>query len=424
MNTKGTMFLLLAVGLLLAASCKEKDLFDKVVYQELVRGEYPIDTVDQYHDWSLLQTMMVAVTANVDEADDVVLVQVLSDNPYSSKSAEVLAERTAAKDERVRLTFEMPLTQRRLYAAAVSSAGKYYVVPFNTTTDNVDFSSGVISYGGFTAPVPQTFTYLYEATFPEPGDFDYNDVVLRISKTVSSSREMKIRVTLAAVGTNKQVAAAIRLPGISYDQVEQVTIDDGAGFNAGFPFPRTLINQDNLLVRGSDGSAVISLFEHAHWALNPELLPIGSIAQKYLNTERSEDADRYAVAAEKMFTYTLRLKEGADASYMSLSDLDPFIIESYNSINYEVHTYRYKFSEVLWSYSGGNPLNYDDHLAWALVIPAASFRYPRETIPLCTYRNGEVFGAYNTYRHSFGEWGHDRTIGADWYQFPTTSLVF
>ena len=35
---------------------------------------------------------------------------------------------------------------------------------------------------------------------------------------------------------------------------------------------------------------------------------------------------------------------------LPLSGFDPFIITSYNGVNFEIHIHQFKFSEVLWKY--------------------------------------------------------------------------
>ena len=35
-----------------------------------------------------------------------------------------------------------------------------------------------------------------------------------------------------------------------------------------------------------------------------------------------------------------------------------------------------------------------------------------------------MYGAYQTYGHSFGEWSMDRNRSLDWYDYPTENQVF
>ena len=73
----------------------------------------------------------------------------------------------------------------------------------------------------------QYFAFCYEQEFPEPGDFDYNDVVMHIALERANAREMYFHVRLAAVGANKQLAGCLRMPDIDYNDIETVyTVDD------------------------------------------------------------------------------------------------------------------------------------------------------------------------------------------------------
>ena len=90
-----------------------------------------------------------------------------------------------------------------------------------------------------------------------------------------------------------------------------------------------------------------------------------------------------------------------------------------------MHTYDYKYQELLWDYYD-NPDLYRDHYAWALLIPQSTFLYPFEDTPLCTYKKkyGLPLGAYNQYGHSFGEWVENHKRATDWWLYPTSSLVY
>jgi hypothetical protein len=59
----------------------------------------------------------------------------------------------------------------------------------------------------------QTYSFLFEENYPEPGDYDYNDVVLRISQERIAENKISVNVTISAVGAAKQIAGCIRLVG-------------------------------------------------------------------------------------------------------------------------------------------------------------------------------------------------------------------
>lgn len=427
MNTTKTAFCLSTALVLLScfSSCRKMEI-DTDQRREIITGLFPIDTIDKFHQWDLLQTKSVSVSTDID--DNISRVQLLSGNPYASSDVEILAEKYSQTNDYVGLIAELPKSTSTtgLYAAAVNRYGKYYVVPVGSKSA-VNFSSGdVIAEGDFHEPSYQTFTYLFEQDFPLPGDFDFNDVVLRVSKSMVSSNILKLQVTLAAVGSQAMLGAAVRLCDINYDDVESVTIDEGTRFDEDYPIERFYIDNEALWVSGIDGSLVVNLFEDAHWSLNPET-ENGMVKRLYYNTRTYEKADECAKVPTKTRTYTIRLKDAVDVTNKSLfSRIDPFIIETSYGINMEVHTYRYKYNEAIWRYTSGDGSGDDDHVAWALLIPDGTFHYPLEELPIGHYRNGEVSGVYCRYNHSFGQWGRNCQTSLDWWQYAnaTKSQVY
>ena len=403
-----------AAALSMTTGCK-KDQFDPEIYHQVVTGTFPIDTIDPQHDWQLLRKATIAVTPDVSGVERV---QILSGNPYATSGVEIIEERFATEGQRMYIMFKAPSTMTRLWAAAVTADGRYTVVPFNITDSEVTFGSSAVSSGTLHQPTHIGYTYLFEANFPAPGDFDFNDLVLRIRKWASSPREIKLEVTLAAAGTQKQVAAALHIQALDYSMVESVTIDEGDRFDNGYPLQRMLIESDKTMLKARNGDLVINLFEDAHWALKNQLLTEGTVYHVPYNTTHVPVELQSDTVPTKTRTFTILLAEGYNADNYALADLDPFVVEQYNSKQFEVHTYYYKFTETLWQYYGGHQADYDDLMAWALLVPSSTFRYPLEEIPLCTYRNNELFGAYNRLGHSFGEWGHDHTTATDWWQHP------
>jgi len=412
----GTAVALMAV---INVGCRDME-GDQEQIRKMNLERFPIDTIDTKHDWNLVKVMATTILADVD--DNVARVQVLTANPYET-DAEILAETFATKGEKVSMIFEMPLTSKDFYVAAVTRQGRYYVKKVTDAGTVQSFADGVVmSEGNFHTPIYQTFTFLFEEDFPLPGDFDFNDVVLRISRQVPSQNMLKLTVTLDAVGSNKKLAAAIRLGDVLYDQVAEVTIDEGLRFDEGLEGQRFFIDDKLLWKKGLTGEAVINLFDDAHWSLNPEQSD-GIVSRPFLNTRKYEVNGESMTVEPQTRTYTIRFNEGVDASKILMSQIDPFIIEAYSSLSMEVHTYCYKFVESLWHYTSGN-YNTDERMAWALMVPDAKFRYPAEGVTIGRYRNGEIFGAYSRYYHSFGEWGRNHEKAIDWWQYPTSAQVY
>lgn len=421
-NIKCLCGLLLLGGSFSFLSCRHMEMSDDQ-WREIVQGNYPVDSIDKYHTWDLLQDR--ALTLRVKIADpNIVKVQVLNGNPYTTDSVEVLAERPCETGQTMNPTFKVPNVAPTLYAAAVNEDGRYYVVPVGSSTDVTIGGSNVINDGTLHQPIYQTFTYMFEEDYPLPGDFDFNDIVLRISQHALNDSTLAVQVTLAAVGSTSQIGAAIRLPQVSIDDVKDVTIEEGSRFDEGYTIGRYFISDDEIVSRGRDGSAVINLFEDAHWCLNAEE-KMGQVVRKYYNTLKYEVEDVAAMVPTVTRTFDVHMKSSVNANYLSLADIDPFIIVASSGMCVEVHTYSHKYDEALWNYTTGSG-GMDDRVPWALMVPDATFHYPREGVTMGMYRDGQISGAYSRYNHSFGQWGRNRNASTDWwlYENATKPLVY
>lgn len=402
---------LAAAALLLSVAACEKEKFDRDVYNQVVDYQFLIDNVDSVHQWCLTHSDTIDVLTNNEE---VYSVKILTANPLLAKDAEVAAE-GVCYGYHVELGYTLPLVQDEFYVAALRQDGTYIgVVETTFGTKELDLSREVMTNSGtLTEPRQQTFTYLYEEGFPLPGDYDFNDLVLRISKQQGErSYQVDLTVTVEAVGATKSFAGAIQLVGIGYDDIESVTILEGAPFDQGYPLKRMTIGSETLL-RGRSGEAVINLFESGHYVMNNQLSSIGSVQTMFYNTVAEPVENVSATVPPVTRTYRISFRNHQVARSLSFDQIDPFIIQEYNGGQWEMHTYAHKFDEVLYSIFNGKADFYDNHVSWSVVVPQSDFRYPVEGMSLGTYnsRLGETFGPYT----SFAEWMTDHTKNNDWY---------
>ena len=422
---KGLVALLVLSGILTVQSCRRM-MTSADQWREIVQSYYPVDSVDAYHMWDLLQDRALSISVKLDDSiDNITLVQVLNGNPYEKSGVEILAERSYKSGQTVNPSFKVPTVAPTLYVAAVSDEGKYYVMPVDDKTKVAIGGGKVVSEGTLRRPIYQTFTYLFEENYPLPGDFDFNDVVLRISQHATDEHTLKVQVTLAAVGATTQVGAAIRIPGLDYADVEKVSIEEGSRFDEGYTISRYFISNDEVVSEGLDGTAIINLFDDAHWCMNSKE-SMGQVVRMFYNTRKYEVDNESAIVPTVTRTYTLHLSENQNAYFLTLYDTDPFVIvNSTSGLNVEIHTYRYKYQEAIWEYTTGAG-DGDDRVPWALLIPDATFHYPVEGITLGQYRNGELSGAYSRLNHSFGQWGRNRNSSTDWwlYENATKAQVY
>lgn len=398
-------------------SC-EKEQFDKNLYNELVDFQFLIDNVDKEHTWCLTHSDTITIT---NTGEEIYSVQVLTKNPYTESGSEIAAEGVCFLNEQkdgytTTLAYTLPLIQQKAYIAAKKQDGSYIgVKAFTVGTDTVDIGFTLIPGGTIKEqPKAQTFTYLYEEGFPLPGDFDFNDLVLRVSKqTGEHSYQVDLTVTVEAVGAQKSYAAAILLAGVRYDEIESVEILDGEAMDKDYPLMRINITSKETLLRSRSGEAVINLFESGHYVLNHELNSVGSVQTLYYNTELTPTETTSATVEPVTRTYRINFKD-RNARLLSFDQIDPFLVQEYNGGLWEIHTYRYKFEETLRSIYGGKTDFYDNHISWSIVVPKADFRWSVEGMSLGTYNSntGETFGPYT----SFADWMKDHTQNNDWYE--------
>ena len=402
-----------------------RNQFDLQRYEEIVDEMSPVENVDKDHDWQLGKTksMMVDITG----LEDIERIQIFTDNPATTNKAAIVCEAYVSSKSVVTMSISYPSLQETLYAAAIDGDERYTIAVFDPKVkDVVNFNNPIVKKEKMPYDyLPQYYTYLYEEEYPEPGDYDYNDVVVRLSMWRSALREVRINVELAAVGASKQLAFAIRLFGYKSSDIEKVTTVDDASFNivAGVELAdqmRTVMKEKDLLLTGLYQEAVLNIFADAHWATGDNLnADYGVMTRKRYNVSNSKD-DTYGTFIPREITYVVTFKEGVDIDNLSLGQLDPFVIEQYNSANWEIHTNAFHNSQVLSPYPGQTITS----LPWALCVPNSTFRWPLHAVAIGSRKQGARGGAYHSFNHSFGEWAEDKDEATDWYLYPDNDETY
>lgn len=403
-------------------SCGNHDLFDQQITQNISDSLSPVDSLDRYHNWLLTDSRSVTVVANANV--NAQWLKILTADPRQDADAEVATQVMIADGETTSLSFCYPKILTTLYAALVDDQGLYTVATFTPNDRKVDFSDPLytkqmISY----TPLPQTFVYCYEEEMPDflKVDFDFNDVILNISYERTGEREVRFHVQLAAVGTDRQVGAAIRLKNFKYDEIESITTEGDASFNVnnkGQEVPKQILvvhkKKDPLLESLNDRDAVINLFCDAHWAtgaLQTGDENYGVLQRKLYNVKKGSGTD-YQTMVPREITYIVTFKDKSGLEYLDFDLIDPFIIKEYNGGIFEVHQYANRNDCVLNEYKIAEIAK----LPWSLVIPYKKFRHPLEGENIgFKKKNVLSFGAYGKRGHSFGEWSMNHELSQDWY---------
>ena len=431
-----SVFVIAAVLVFGTISCSKEIDFDAEKYTKYRKYVSPVDSVDQSHTWQLATTRSYQFTVNANVGAQ--KLEIYSEDPTVSTEAEMMSRVFVKDGQQVTLSVSVPSIMTTLYAALVDKDGTYTVTQFSPTEHYVDFTNPIVikQKPRLASPKIMTYTYCYEENYPEPGDYDFNDLVMRIGLERTGQKQMDIHVTLAAVGASGQIAGALRLVGYRYMDIESVKAKDDKTLNIDVPkLSYGLIINDNILLEGRNGNgkkgygeAVINLFVDAHWSMGDDIETINDdfIRKKY-NVMRSF-VDPYDQTYAKTVDFTVTFKSESGLNNLTQEMIDPFIITYYMSNRIETHMDEFKKAQTLYNYEDN--VDFKD-IPWALKIPSRYFRYPLEGCQIGFRKRTEegstaMFGAYMTMGHSFGEWVEDHRNCLDWYleDYATANQVW
>ena len=422
LNSSKWVMMALTVLACSAISCNT-NVYDEEEYQKIIRYLSPVDSVDQRHTWSLIDNRSYRFYANA--GSNINALQVFTYNPLNDSRAELMSQASIKKGESATIMLSVPSAKDSLYAALVDNNNVYYVKPFSVQSREVDITEVTTGTPTHSIP-PQTFTYLFEENYPEAGDYDYNDLVMRIATQRTGSKQITITVTIAAVGSDRQLAGCIRLIGKPYDDVETIGTIEAESFNDGIPQGSLyVLDNTDLLVRGRNGEAVINLFVDAHWAMafNADV-EYGLFKRKKYNVTTSS-SENFQIRSTRTLNYVVTFKTDTGLDNFTQAMLDPFVMAEYNGSVWETHLDLYRDAQILYEY----PSPSIKDLPWALMVPSRDFRYPLEGNEIgfkkkTTDGSDALFGAYMTKGHAFGDWVENYTQARDWYLYPTSNQVF
>ena len=401
----------------------DKNVYDEERHKDLIHYYSSVDSVDQQHMWMLSQTKILRYQI---PSGNYQQLRVYTSNPLTDSKAELMNQIYTSGGKSGSLSINVPYRLTTLYAALVDSNGNLSVTSFSSSDLSVDFSEVTTGKAASSSINPQTYTYLFEENFPEPGDYDYNDVVLRVSHQRTGEKQITIKVTISAVGADRLIAGCIRLVGYRFQDIDTVYTTSGETFNDGIDTQTLYIQKEtDLLIKGQNNEAVLNLFCDAHWAMAFNLSTEYGLFQRKKYNVSTSISDSYQTRTPRTISYVINFKESTTLDNFTPDMLDPFIITLYNSAKWETHTEQFKSAKVLHDYYVAS---FKD-LPWALMVPQADFLYPLEGTEIGYKKKTEsgivaMFGAYTELGHSFGEWAEDHNNYLDWYLYPNKQLTY
>ena len=421
---KNTCRKLCIMGLMaiVTASCIKYD-YSPEGYHEQMLEYFPVESVQGADVWDMMTKMSIQVSTDIDEVRQV---QVLSTDPYSDdRSCEILSENTLLKGETRSLPYVVPTGMTTVYVAALDQYGQYiHVSSVLAGRARITLSGQVPSPKTFSL-AHQTLYYGFEENYPEAGDWDYNDLVLAISmERTSNPKTVKLNVKLHAVGSLKQLAAAINLVGYKKSAIRSITVDGTNNFIRDPERIRTIITENDLLLGGKNSEAVLNLFDDAHAAFEVPGDASASVNRYYYNTVWDPTGRSDAKNTPGPTTsFLIEFANASDAQNFSLGNLDPFLVLPYISLTFEVHTRKYKLKEILFYYYNGSESTYDDEFSFAIEVPYKNFYYPQEGKKIGILKNGKQGGCYAESGASFGEWLQGVESAREWYKNATGDVM-
>ena len=425
-----------AIMVLGIVSCSKEIEYDEETNKEYWRRVLPVDSIDVNHTWQLATSRSYQFTVNANVGAQ--RLEIYSADPTTSSDAEMMSRVFVQEGQQVTMSVSVPAILTTLYAALIDTNGNYTVTSFSTTERYVDFSNPIATQQKprLATPNIMAYTYCYEENFPTAGDYDYNDLVMRIALERTGSKQIDIHVTLLAVGASGQVAGAIRLVGYRYQDISSVVAKDDKTLNVDVPkLSYELIHTDDILQEGrngdgkrGNGEAVINLFVDAHWAMDENIETVNDdFTRKKYNVSQSL-TDPYDMTYAKTVDFTVNFKNEGGLNNFTQEMIDPFIITYYGSNKIETHLNEFMDAQTLYNYDV-SVLKNVKILPWALKIPTSYFQYPLDgnQIGFMKHLKGgisSVEGAYMELGHSFGEWAENQRNSLDWYLYPADGKVW
>ena len=410
-----------AFVVLTVASCVKYE-YSEEAYHEVMLEYFPVESVSSASVWDMCTKRRVTLTSSL---SDIRRVQVLSTNPYEDdRNCEILAEGNLLQGQSVMLLYYVPKTTNDVCFAALDEDGRYIqVITAVAGTAELTFDTPLANAQSFDLQ-PQKFYYCFEENYPEAGDWDYNDLVLGVSmERTSDPKKVKLNVELHAVGSLKQLAAAINLMGYDKSQIRSVTVDGTNNFVHNADAYRSIITSKELLLKGKSGEAVINLFDDAHAAFTPaaEGAPV---TRYYYNTVWDPSTRQDAKNMTGPVTsYIIEFLNASDAQEFGMANLDPFVALPYITVTFEIHTRKYKLNETLFYYYNGQEATYNDEFSFAIEVPYRDFYYPQEAMKIGTKKGASIGGCFAKSGASFGEWLQGAENAKEWYKHPKGNVM-
>lgn len=439
----------LVLPVVVMASCN-KDYYDKEQYEELISMQFPVANVDGTHDWSTISDCTANISVDIDDGKTYT-VKIYEDNPIRNLTGYVLAQGTVENGSAMVTDFSHPKISDTFYVAVTDDSDVTYAMP--VTVENGTFTANTTAAG--LAAMESTSQSIYDIGFdmafcfedgyPQAGDYDFNDVVINTNMTKTTGGQqttIAIDVILRAVGSTKTMAAALHIAGLKASDIQSVEctgplfsyypygLGNYTDKDKNQMFPTEQPANGYLVSKHQQNDIYIPLTNDVHLSLNRgRLTATGAVERINYNTmlaaQKPTESSSETVTGDDLEDVkgriVMTLSNPEAGKNITARSLDMFIMEDFNAVIWEVHTFDYKTKPVIFT----DGVYEDNVFPWAIAVPGSSFRWPAEGIAIGSYKSTSVIGgAYQKIGHSFGQWAANKDMAQDWYKYPTSVMVY
>ena len=242
------------------------------------------------------------------------------------------------------------------------------------------------------------YTFAMEDNYPKMGDYDMNDMVIRLNKRIFQKTDdnlitkVEFDFDLVALGATRKLGLALQLDEVNISDIASVNIE-GSNFGTGF------FDITNGLENGQQ-MPVIPMFDYGH-------AMFGVDQKTMVNT--SKGSKKYD---EKKILLTVEFSNPVNPEAIDIDKLNLFVAQ--NDGLYDMRTEIHLPGHAHSSKSAVTKETEDalDGYMWALLIPG-EFRHPVEV--------RKITDAYP----QFENWVlSNKQQNTDWYSHPVEQFVY
>ena len=255
---------------------------------------------------------------------------------------------------------------------------------------------------------PITYTYAFEDNYPYAGDYDFNDIVLNVStkneykdEDKTQIKEIKYKITLAAVGANKKLGAGLRLIGINKNNIKEIKFEGDKEDFRDNTLPNSMF--ENATTESKGNEIVIPLFGDAH-----KVYGLDQSDRPFINTQTAYNGKL------KTLEVIVVPQENNRNIAIGKDNLDFFIAYDNRGTRTEIHLYEFRDAKATANGTiHQENLDAAGNYTWAICVP--EFKYAVE--------RAQITKAYP----DFSLWattGGQNAAYAEWYKNGKEDFIF